>query len=269
MKEKQLNRKEIQNIEFEILLSFDRFCKDNNLRYYLCGGTLLGAIRHKGVIPWDDDIDVCMPRPDYEKFIELFDGCFDNLYVKSNRKNNFYAPFSKVVNNKTRYIDIDTEDSEDNHLWIDVMPVDGLPNEIQEVIDIYNKCNLYRWFLVRTILKYGVGASVLRKYSRYLIRPLARLIGAKRCTNNIESIALKYSYDFSNYVGIVTWGLYGAKERMVKSEFESSILVEFEGHYFPAFSCWEKYLTNLYGDYLVLPPIEKRQTHNIVAYCIE
>ena len=80
---------------------------------------------------------------------------------------------------------------------------------------------------------------------------------------------MQYKYDTSKYVGIVTWGLYGVGERMLKSEFEKQIKVEFEGHEFPAFSCWDSYLRGLYKDYMQLPPLEKRQTHNIDAYIEE
>ena len=84
-----LNNKEIKKIELNILLHFDSFCKEHNLRYYLSGGTLLGAVRHKGFIPWDDDIDVCMPRPDYEKMINIYQNK-GNFLLKSKEKKWIY-----------------------------------------------------------------------------------------------------------------------------------------------------------------------------------
>ena len=260
---------EIKKREIEILLKFDRFCKLNKLKYYLVGGTLLGAIRHKGFIPWDDDIDICMPRKDYEFFIKNFSSDKNNLEVRCNLLNNFDLPFAKIVDLDT-IIDSKFDESENNkHLWIDIFPVDGLPENIDEVKIIYDKCNFYRTILGLTTAKLGEGTTFFRKYSKYILKPLAKLYGRKRCVDKLEEIAKSNSYETSKYVGAVTWGLYGIGERMLKSEFEKSVEVEFEGHKFPAFSCWDSYLTGLYGDYIQLPPVEKRKTHNMTVYLKE
>ena len=268
MGNKKLTLKEIKNIELSILISFDRFCKENSLTYYLAGGTLLGAIRHKGFIPWDDDIDVCMPRKDYNYFIRNFDG-HRKLKVLSNVLNNFSSPFTKIVRTDTKLVKQFNSEIIDEGLWIDVLPVDGLPENLEIVCEIYDRCDFFRKVYGLTTCKLGEGKTTFRKYAKYLLKPLAKLYGKQRCIDNIEKIAAKYPYDGCKYVGIVTWGLYGAGERMLKSEFEEPIEVEFEGHKFPAFSCWDSYLKGLYGDYMQLPPVEKRKTHDMVAYLIE
>lgn len=84
----------------------------------------------------------------------------------------------------------------------------------------------------------------------------------------MEQIARKIPYENSNYVGAVTWGLYGTGERMLKKEFEKSVLVDFEGIRFPTFSCWDSYLKGLYGDYMELPPIKQRRTHDMKVYLV-
>ncbi len=266
---KKLDIKSIRECEMNILLKFDAFCLEKNLTYYLAGGSLLGAIRHKGFIPWDDDIDVCMPRKDYLEFINTFDGWDDNLQVRSNLKNNFGAPFSKIVDLRTKIDTKYTVNDIDTNLWIDVFPVDGLPENIVEVEKIYTDCSFYRRMLLLTGAKLGEGKTLFNKYAKYLLKPIANLYGKQRCIDNIERIAARYPYEKCNYVGIVTWGLYGAGERMLKSEFERAVEVEFEGYKFPAFSCWDSYLRGLYGEYMKLPPIEKRKTHDMVAYLIE
>lgn len=126
----ELNKKEIQNIELNILLEFSKFCNENKLRYYLVGGTLLGAIRHKGFIPWDDDIDVCMPRPDYELFISNFHSDNSCLKLCCNKFGNLKAPFAKLKDTRTIVVnDILVNDNDiDTNLWIDIFPVDGLPD---------------------------------------------------------------------------------------------------------------------------------------------
>lgn len=260
---------DIKKREIEILLDFDRFCKLNKLKYYLAGGTLLGAIRHKGFIPWDDDIDVCMPRKDYEFFVKKFSSEKNKLDVRCNLLNNFDLPFAKIVDLYT-IIESKFDESENNkHLWIDIFPVDGLPENIDEVKIIYDKCNFYRTILGLVTAKLGEGTTTFRKYAKYIFKPLAKLYGRKRCIDKIEQIAKSNPYETSKYVGAVTWGLYGTGERMLKSEFEKSVEVEFEGHKFPAFSCWDSYLRGLYGNYMELPPIEKRKTHNMTVYLKE
>ena len=260
---KQLDKNKIQQKELQILKCVGRFCEKNHLKYYLAGGTLLGAIRHKGFIPWDDDIDICMPRPDYERFIRSFNST-NNLMIKSSSLGNWNAPFAKVLDLSTK---VESQFSEDEvHLWIDIFPVDGLPSDITEVKNIYEKCSKYRQLYCTGNARLGEGKTVLRKYAKYILKPLICAYGVKRLSEKIETIARSHSYDDSKYVGIVTWGLYGVGERMLKTEFEKGVSVEFEGHQFPAMSCWDGYLSGIYGDYMQLPPVEKRKTHDITVY---
>ena len=263
---KKLSLEEIKYIELGILKEFAKFCKKYNLTFYLAGGTLLGAVRHQGFIPWDDDIDVCMPRKDYEFFIQHFTCGAPFLNVYANRLGNFPAPYAKIVNIKTtisaKYIHNNIEPG----VWIDVFPVDGLPESLEETGKIYKTCNFYRTIYGLTYAKLGEGKTTYRKYSKYILKPLACLYGSQRCVEKIETIARRYSYEQSNYVGVITWGLYGVGERMKKSEFEHAVDVEFEGEAFPAFSCWDSYLTGLYGDYMIPPPLEERKTHDIMVF---
>lgn len=266
---KELSSKEIKKIELDILKDFDIFCKENNLKYYLSGGTLLGAIRHKGFIPWDDDIDVCMPRKDYDRLIDIFPEKYEEKYIlRSIKKKNFLYPFIKIVNIKTK-IDCEyTENEFENNLWIDIFPVDGLPNDEKELKNIYDKVKFYRKLLLLNFAKINKGKTLLKKIFKPFAIIIARLIGTKFCLKKIENIALTYDYDKSNYVGAITWGLYGVGERMKKVEFEKVIYVDFEGYKFPAFSCWNSYLRGLYKNYMELPPVEKRKTHDMKAYYI-
>ncbi len=263
---KKLSNREIKNIELQILLRFDEFCKKNKLRYYLAGGTLLGAIRHKGFIPWDDDIDVCMPRPDFMKLLQIW--IDDNEYcIKSYFLNNIPFPFAKIVNLNTQIDRL--YGNEDKNIWIDIVPVDGLPEDIKEVKKIYRICNIYRKLLVLNYAKLGEGKTLLKKYMKYILKPIAVIYGEKRLIDKINKLALKYPYETSKYVGIITWGLYGSGERMLKSEFEKYAEAEFEGYKFPIYSCWNSYLQNVYGNYMELPPEEKRKTHDMTVYYLE
>lgn len=266
---RKLSAIEIKRYELDILLSFQDSCKKKGLKFYLSGGTLLGAIRHKGFIPWDDDIDVCMPRNDYEKLLRVYNNDKEKYQLRSVELNNFTAPYAKLVDTNTIVESQYTEDENNSHLWVDIFPVDALPENIKEVEKIYSKCSLYRQIFALADAKLGEGKSSFRRYAKYLLKPLAKLYGKARCVKHIERIAQRYSYENSKYVGAITWGLYGAGERMLKSEFERMVMVEFEGHQFPTFSCWDSYLKGLYGDYMKLPPVEKRQTHDMKVYIKE
>ena len=268
---KRLSTDEIKKIELKILNIFNTYCHEHNLKYYLAGGTLLGAIRHKGFIPWDDDIDICMPRPDYERLLDEFppNKSISNLQICEVRYNNFDAPFCKIVAVNTKVKNKYLGNLANQKLWIDILPVDGLPENIDEVVQIYKKCNFYRKMLLLCDANLGEGKTLFRKWAKYLLKPLANFYGKNKLINKLVSIGKSHPYETSEYVGIVTWGLYGSGERMLKSEFETAIEVEFEGCRFPAFSCWDSYLHGLYGDYMQLPPLEKRQTHDMEAYLLE
>ena len=265
-KTRKMTIRELQLQGLDILIEVVSFCKKNNIRYYLSGGTLLGAIRHKGFIPWDDDIDICMPRPDYEKFVRTFhsDGSLD---VCSYSMHNFSAPYAKVYNKKIRLKS--KYDKESTYLWIDIIPIDGLPENMNETKKIYMKVEVYRKFYFWLTQKLGNEKNIVRTYFKYIIKPFLKIYGHQRLADNIEQIAKSIPYNDAKYVGAITWGLYGVGEKMRKDEFEQAVPVEFEQHTFLTFSCWNSYLTNLYGDYMILPPPEKRKTHDIEVYSFD
>lgn len=265
-----LTLREIQLAELDILIEFDRICRDNHLKYSLAGGTLLGAVRHNGFIPWDDDIDVCMPRTDYEKFKEIFNvnkTSVDYYLTQDTGKNADY-PFVKIQYNK---IKIEEEGlNEVRNLWIDIFPIDGLPKNNNKVTKIYKKSTLYRKIVAfakwKSLNEYGGRHN---KFVAFLINIFVKLYGAQRALRNSIKLALKYKYEESDYVGAITWGCYGVGERMLKSEYEQYTEMEFEGRKFSVMGCWDSYLHGIYGDYMQLPPEEKRIVHGFKAYRVE
>lgn len=267
---RRLSNFEIKKVELEILLEFHHFCSNHKLKYSLAGGTLLGAIRHKGFIPWDDDIDVCMPRPDYEKFLHIFYSENPNIEIISSQNDGIYIPFAKMINRRYQTLQKYSFQTESKFIWMDIFPIDGLPDSFDESKNIYRKTSFYRTLYMLCDAKLGEGKSIVRKCGKYFLKPIANMIG-KQCLNKkIESIALSYTYDEVNYVGSIAWGLYGIKERVKKTIFELPYTdVSFEGHSFKAFGDWNEYLTRLYGDYMKLPPLDERVNHDMVVYDTE
>ena len=129
---KYLTLEEIHKEETEILKKFISFCDENNLTYYICGGTLLGAIRHKGFIPWDDDIDVMMPRNEFEKLEKILNEkkIAENLSFISYDNGNMHYPFGKVINTNIKIDDSCVKDKLEQYLWIDIFPMDGIPESL-------------------------------------------------------------------------------------------------------------------------------------------
>lgn len=256
---KEMSLREIQLDALAILISFSEFCDNYKLRFNLAGGTLLGAIRHQGFIPWDDDIDVCMPRPDYERFFQLDHTFFQEkgFYVQK-------GAYGKISDIHTKLVSQFRLD--DKYVTMDIFPIDGLPDSLDEVKKIYQKTNFYREIYRLNNAKIGEAKTFTKKIVKPFFILGARLIGEKYCINKLREISSHYDYNTSKYIGAVTWGLYGVGERMLKSEYEKTIMVNFEGKKFPTYSCWDSYLKGIYGDYMKIPPVEKRQTHHMKVF---
>lgn len=272
MKRIKLSLAEIQKTELEILKVFHKFCENNYLRYYICGGTLIGAVRHKGFIPWDDDIDIIMPRKDCMKLIELVsskDGMIgpyykvDTLYL--NPQSNSNIP--RIYDTRTELVLKDYRISMNLGCWIDIFPMDGVPSsvllrkyhyKIARILRILEICcltkiNMKRKTKLLTILQYGMIPFL----------PVIRIIGCKRYIKLEEKWAQKYKFEKCKYVGVIV-GSGGIRETLEREELEPAVTVEFEGEHFYTMANYETYLKNMYGDYMTPPPEEKRVSRHII-----
>ena len=260
-----LTIEELKEIQICILTYVANFCEQNGIQYWIDSGTLLGAIRHKGYIPWDDDIDLGMLREDYDKFSKLFNSSESQYrFVCLENSSDFYLPHGKVCDKNTILYEPD-ENGQKFAVNIDIFVYDNAPDDEMELEEMYNKRDFWRkiyWMknsyidkkgnIVKTILKY-MRRSMYR--IRYInINPIQEMI------NNSK----KYMMCQTSHVGNFTSFTRMSCDKRV---FASFIEVEFEGKKYKAPIGYDEWLRSFYGDYMKLPPEEKRVSHHsFVAY---
>jgi len=254
----------IQSIELDILKKFHKIFEENKIDYFLCGGTMLGAIRHKGFIPWDDDIDIGMTRENYIKFIEFAknNNCeFENRYlIKAGELDNTSYPFAKIEDRK--YEITKRHSVADKYVFIDIFPFDNLPESENETKKCFKKSLLLKklicyknidlnYLKTRTNNKLKVFIELFGYYTIMKMIPMKTLLNkSKKLTNK---------YIDTEYIGCIVWG-YGPGERVLKTDLES-VDVNFEGVNLKGMKGYDKYLKGLYGDYMSPPSKDKIFSH--------
>lgn len=243
----QLTSDEHKRILENILQIFKKFCEKEQLRYFLAYGTLIGAVRHKGFIPWDDDIDILMPVEDYIKLLEKFpkEARYEVLSCTTNDK--YFFPFSKIVDNNTYLFHEGCPVTWVQGTYIDIFPMSGFEKEID----------------FETQWKYQTLLDV--KWYWYYISRNILLEPIYDCRDEIISEKMKIGFDNAEKVGVLT--TIPAKPWILdKSVFEKITKVHFEGHEYNAPYGYDEYLRYIYGDYMILPPVEKQRIHGYPSY---
>ena len=263
--EKQLSNSEIKEHLLEMLVEFAEFCDKNGLRYYLSGGTLLGAVRHKGFIPWDDDVDLMMPRKDYENLLYLWHD--DRYCLSSCEKNRDYnTPFARIwdTTTKLRWTVINEKEI---GVFMDIFPLDGFPTG-----DLQTKIHLMRIKMLRSLVNAEVRQKFLKNEKFRLIKLLLRKLFRKsgnHYAQRLNVVAKKYKFESCQYVGVKTTTVHLFREKNPKSIYSETVYLPFEHLFLPVPVGYNKYRTHLYGDYMQLPPENERHSkHEFVIWNI-
>lgn len=256
----ELDVQALRDCQLEILKVFIEICKKNDLQYFLVHGSCIGAVRHKGFIPWDDDLDVGMPREDYDRFAEIAKAQLpEHLFFQTYETDPDYpTPFGKIRNSNTTYIEKTSKNLKINHgVYIDVFPLDGVPN---------SKISRKMQGLKRT----AYNISISRAYSlsvapgkNALKRLLIKLIyvmyhDIKKTVVKRDKLFRKYPYSSSRFVS----DLGGHCDIVSKDVFGKGTIGIFEGLEVVLPEKYDEYLTQTYGDYMTLPPTEQQIGHH-------
>jgi lipopolysaccharide cholinephosphotransferase len=260
---KELSLKERQALSVEVLDVIDEFCKSNSIKYFLNYGTLLGAVRYEGFIPWDDDIDIGMPRPDYERFIKTFSAEGFSIHHYSKVKK-LACPFVKVYTEKT----FSTSESGvllPYSIWVDIFPIDGCPKSEKKLQNHFKKqVFLFKYFYLFAktcechtlhLRKKNFLVSLIKIILRYTI---FLFIKSPKVCALIDKNAKKYDYSISDYVGCYVAYYKTRKEKFKKEFLSETTLKSFEGKKYPIPKNYHEILTALYGDYMTPPPKQEQ-----------
>lgn len=253
--------REVQLKMLEIFLYYKKFCEDHNLMFFIFGGSCIGAIRHEGFIPWDDDIDVAMPRPDYERFKICWEKDGDKkhyTYCRTNREKNYHHSAASLRDNYTTFINRHSVNEDICHGFaLEIVPFDGYPKS--KISRCWQLLNAFAFNLYNFQRLPDNKGGVIRKLSQLMLA----IVPSKRIRDDIwifaEKQMTKYKWDDCDYVT----ELIGSTFKSIfykhpKKYFDHVVYKKFEGYDVPLMAGYKYYLQNGFGDYMKLPPKEKR-----------
>ena len=265
---RSITREEMKQILLDMLVELDRFCEANDVRYYLAGGTLLGAVRHKGFIPWDDDIDVTMPRKDYERFIRIYqpaDPAKHYSVISMTSNDQYYLQFAKLIADNT-VLEEPVDSDLKLGIYLDIFPLDNLGNDYETAKKLFDHTGINR---KKIILKNLIWLKQRPLYQNLIIAAgKAFLFQSRRSIlEQLDRDSRIYEGDeFTKYIGVAVSGSYGHAEILPSEWYEDYVKLPFEGHEFHAPKGYKEFLSQIYGDYMKLPPADKqisRHTYSV------
>jgi len=259
--EKEIGR-QIQDILFDMMIHFHELCQKHNLTYFMIGGTMLGAVRHGDFIPWDDDLDVGLPRRDYERLISLPESEWpENIEILSmENTQTFPYNFAKIVNKNTTIVEDIGGRGYVMGIYMDVFPLDGAGNSMGQA---KRRIAMVKLLRVCTLICYSRKTS--DNFWKNLLKSIIRTVGMTRWQKLLRRTLKKLSFESSKFVGNLL-GSWFEKEIMPRDFFGTPTLYRFREKSFYGPEKYDDYLKRLYGEYMKLPPVEKRISHHSFSY---
>lgn len=264
---KRLSLKELQETEIQIMKALDRFCREKGIEYSLGAGSMIGAVRHGGFIPWDDDIDVFMLRKEYNKLLAAarknpyFMGQNYKLFFPN--ENDYYYTFVKIVDISTKITERNMRQINDMGVWIDIFPIDYICDNKEEAIAEAKRCVEARAKIIK--------ANTHRNYGKLKSKLINLLYTSYRITNyketeKLQKFVQRFSEnDYKEFAGTICWAtnIYDCYPSKCFNEYMD---IKFENETFKIFADYDAILSHRYGNYMELPPKENRICHEPLAY---
>lgn len=260
--------KEIQAVSLEILKKVADVCDSQGLKYSLAWGTLIGAVRHHDYIPWDDDVDIIMSRPDYIKLKKYFNDNANNLYplkLFDNDVKDYPYELARVSNDEY-YIDTCNEKPCGMGIFIDIYILDGTGDTYEDAWDFASKMCKYPRLIFLATRKYyhfGTTRGFFKRIFKFFVFIYAKIMGKNYFERRMMANIRDDSYNENEYVGCVTWCERPKYSVIKKSEYEDLIEIQFGKYTFKVIREYDKYLKMWYGDYMQLPPEKERIYHHL------
>lgn len=258
----------LHNCQMIIAKEIKRICDENNIKYFIIAGTLLGAIRHGGFIPWDDDMDIGMLREDYEKFIEIAKTDLNEEFFLQTTEtdDNYGIPFAKILLNGTRLVEANAGSSAKKGIFIDIFPFDCVPESDSEK-ESHNKKTYFYKRLLLAKLNYKVYKKndYVKRIVYFVLKVMSAFFSRDSIVKKLEKEITRYNGRQTEYI-VNIGGAYGYTKETIRAEWvRDTVEIPFEDMTIAAPIDYIKYLESFYGDYMTPPPEDKRYNrHGVV-----
>lgn len=258
--------KKVWTIELDLFLKFQELCEKHHLRFWVAYGTLLGAARHKGFIPWDDDFDVWMPREDYDKLLKINPEEIEAPYFLQTTLNDedYYSAFARLRNSNTTGILVSPKNRCNNGIYLDIYPIDGLYDSKWK--DLLRSKWIHFNNIISHAYTFNINPSIITRFIHYILHLPGIKYDNKKVYKMLNQLASSYNWSKASEVGVVIFNAYPKKNSCYcKDDFMETVYLPFENIKVPVPVGYKNILSVLYGDFMKFPPVEERGIwHNFI-----